>query len=77
MNRLKPRIAPVAVYRADEPDAARLHKLSNSQGLPAEIERFGPKAVYVVVNSTRPDLSALARSAVGSVRQVLALDELA
>ena len=67
----------MAVYRADEPDAARLHKLLTSQGLPAEIERFGARAVYVIVNSTRSDVPALAKSAGRSVRQVLDLDQLA
>jgi len=67
----------VAVYRADEPDAARLHKLLTSQGLPAEIERFGARAVYVIVNSTRSDVPALAKSAGRSVRQILDLDQLA
>jgi len=66
----------VAVYRADEPDATRLHELLTSEGLPAEIERFGSKAVYVVVNSTRPDLPALAKSAGRSVRQVLDFNQL-
>jgi hypothetical protein len=33
--------------------------------------------VYVIVNSTRPDVPALAKSAGRSVRQVLDLDQLA
>lgn len=71
------RVTHVAVYRADEPDAWRLHQLLTSQGMPAEIERFGPKAVYVVVNSTSPDVPELAKSAGRSVRLVLDLDLLA
>lgn len=66
----------VTVYVADDVHAARLHNLLASEGLAAEIERFGPKAVYVVVDSTRPDLPALARSAGRSIRRVYTLDEL-
>jgi KaiC/GvpD/RAD55 family RecA-like ATPase len=67
----------VVVYRADEIEAARLHQLLSAHGVQAEIERFGPKVVYVTVNSTRSDLPALAKSAGRSVRRVYTLDELA
>ena len=64
------------VYRADEPDATRLLRILGDQGLPAQVERFGP-AIYVVVRSTRPDIAHLAQSAGRSVRRVPNLDQLA
>ncbi|HYI59532.1 MAG TPA: hypothetical protein VEX66_15285, partial [Microlunatus sp.] len=63
----------MVVFQADEVDAARLHKLLASEGLQADIERFGPKSVYVTVNSARPDLPELARSAGRSVRRIYTL----
>ena len=64
------------IYRADQSDAAYLHRLLTGQGVPVEIERYGASTVYIKVNSTRPDIPNLAKSAGRSVRQVFSLDEL-
>ena len=66
----------MVVYRADEPDLTRFQRLLARSGLPVQLERYGAGVVYVMVNSTRPDLPALATSAGPSVRQVLDLDQL-
>jgi hypothetical protein len=66
----------VVVYRADKPDLTRFQRLLARSGLPVELERYGAGVVYVVVNSTSPDLVTLATSAGPSVRQVLDLDQL-
>ena len=65
------------VFRADTEDAAtRLIRTLADTGLEPQLERHGPRRIYVVVNSTRPDIVNLALSVGPTVRRVPTLDEL-
>lgn len=50
------------VYRADEPDLTPVPTLVGAVGSTRSVGALLAGVVYVVVNSTRPDLPALAMS---------------
>lgn len=64
------------VYRGDRADVARLQQVLQASGLPVQLEQYGA-TTYIVVNSARPDIPTLARTAGRSIRRVPSLDELA
>lgn len=65
------------VFRADTEDAAtRLIRTLADTGLQPQLEHYGPRRIYVVVNSTRPDIVDLALSVGPTVRRVPTLREL-
>jgi hypothetical protein len=65
----------MALYRADEADATRLHRLLAQHGLPVQLERYGRDAAYLVVHSTPLAFPALAKFRGPISAKVPALDK--
>jgi hypothetical protein len=65
------------VYRAEEAEAARLVQILRARGVRAQVERYGPNAVYVVVSADRPEIARLALTAGRTVRRIPTFRDLA